>query len=61
MTGQFDLRAWRARMGLTQVQVAALLGCSIRTVAGIERGERQPTRMMIAACQWHEHNANKPA
>lgn len=51
----FDLSAWRGRMGLTQLHAARILGCSVRTISGIEAGERPPSPMMIAACRWHEH------
>lgn len=51
----FDLAAWRARMGLTQAGAAMLLGTSVRTIAGVEMGERPPSRLLVAACHWHEH------
>ena len=53
----FDLAAWRARMALTQAGAAMLLGTSVRTIAGVEMGERPPSRLLVAACQWHEHQA----
>ena len=38
MTAQ-QLRAWRARLGLTQVEAAARLGISERQYIRIERGD----------------------
>jgi transcriptional regulator with XRE-family HTH domain len=38
-----DLRAARARAGLTQAQLAAVMGCSTTQIARLERGERLPS------------------
>jgi transcriptional regulator with XRE-family HTH domain len=38
-----DLRAARVRAGLTQAQLAAVLGCSTTQIARLERGERLPS------------------
>jgi len=36
------LRAWRAALGVTQEQGAALLGISVHTLISWETGRRQP-------------------
>jgi transcriptional regulator with XRE-family HTH domain len=38
-----DLRAARHRAGLTQAQLAAVVGCSTTQIARLERGERVPS------------------
>ncbi len=42
LEGLFDLKAVRAELGLSQAELAALLGVSARTVQSCEQGWRHP-------------------
>lgn len=55
----FDLRAWRKRMDLTQEQAAAELGTATRTYQRWEKGEAE--RVVVLACQALEIRKAWPA
>jgi len=52
---------WREEMGLTQEEAAKVLGVSVRTVAGREKGEVPISREVHLACLWvDEHRKQIP-
>lgn len=58
MTGA-ELRAARARLGLTQAALAKKLHVAPNTVARWERGERAIPGPAIAAIQWRVNHETK--
>ena len=46
-----DLRAWRSRLGLSQIRAAALLGVHAVTLCRWERGRAPMPPMLRLACQ----------
>jgi DNA-binding transcriptional regulator YiaG len=46
-----DVKRWRTRAGLTQVELARHLGVHKRTVAGWEQGINKPPAMLTAVLQ----------
>lgn len=48
-----DLKAWRARMGYTQIQAAQAMGVSYRTYVALEQGWRdiQPYHVRLIELQ----------
>jgi predicted transcriptional regulator len=47
----FDLRRTRERLGVSRVQLAALAGCSLASLANIETGA-VPRRSRVLAAAW---------
>jgi len=52
-----EVAALRAKLGLTQEQFAATLGCTSRSVRGWERGEHRPRGLALAALREMERAA----
>jgi len=55
------LKAWRARLGITQAQAADVLDVPLRTYQGFEAGktERLPVRIVEYALEHVEKNSKK--
>jgi transcriptional regulator with XRE-family HTH domain len=52
------LKAWRARLGLSQTEAAKALGLSIRGYQNYESGERAIPHPVALACKYlEEHGA----
>ncbi|NCD13696.1 MAG: XRE family transcriptional regulator [Bacteroidia bacterium] len=51
MTSQ-EFRAIRHQLGLTQAELAEIMGMPISSISRIERGERQPTKIMAAFARY---------
>jgi transcriptional regulator with XRE-family HTH domain len=48
MLTESEFRAWRRRLGLSQIEVAALLGRSRRQIHGYEIGDKLPKVIQLA-------------
>ena len=53
MTSQ-EFRAIRSQLGLTQAELAEIMGMPKQSVSRIERGERQPTKIIAAFMRYIE-------
>ena len=56
MTGE-ELREWRARLGMSQEELARLLEVTRQSVYMWEKGDTRPPGMLELALRWLEHEA----